>query len=112
MKYFMKNSENKKNMQFEKKTLQVSVSLLEQNMMVNIIERIVDKQYNNNYPFQKIQPNWNTIQTTSIEAYANGDISISSEMESIDMYFVSSFIFTCIKDRDSKNMISWSSSLS
>lgn len=64
------------------------------------------------YSLQKLQPGWNAIEISSVEAYATININLSNNNEVIKIPAVACFLFSCTKPKRSKYNLAWATSLS
>ncbi|HET9823909.1 MAG TPA: hypothetical protein VFP87_01175, partial [Chitinophagaceae bacterium] len=59
--------------------------------------------------------NWRAIETSSTETYMSGTLSFSgltSDSTPVNLPFITSMLFTCIKSKEDCYRLLWSSSLS
>jgi len=52
------------------------------------------------------------LETSTSEIYISGDVGLSDAEEQINMPYITSFFFTCIKSKDGIYKLAFSSSLS
>ena len=54
---------------------------------------------------------WRFVETSSLEAFASGDIYITIGDEKVRPVFTAPFLFTCIRNEGSAYKLSWKNSL-
>jgi len=106
----MKNLLNKNSS--ENPALLVTAYFDEPNMLQLLIERLAECNCGFGYSLQQLQPDWQTIEVSSIEAFVSGRIILSGENDLVENPFVNSFLFTCTKSAKRQFNLTWSSSLS
>ena len=90
----------------------ITAILAESKFLKNLVEKLAERRNDIGYNFEKVQPGWQAIETSSIEAYVSGDIILSDKKDLINMPFATCFLFTCIKRRGSEYKLTWANSLS
>lgn len=106
----MKKPNNKKVVQVE--TTTIAAALEEAYVLKCIIEEVASIRSDSGYCNEQVQPGWQAMETSSIEAYASGYLNFKEKDGVIDMPFDSSFLFTCIKAKNKEYELTWASSLS
>jgi hypothetical protein len=101
------NSEKIKNSDIAVKT-----SLSDSGLLLCLVEMLADRRIDTGYCFEKVPVGWQAIETSSIEAYVNGDTILSREADTVNASFTSSFIFTCSKIKGQNHYFNWLCSLS
>ena len=88
-----------------------TATLADRSLLKKLVERLASRYY---APGVRgiVTPNAMAIETSSIEAFASGDINLSSNREFINLPFITGLLFTCIKTKDTGYDLTWSSSLS
>lgn len=108
----MKKPINKNSIGIENSTIEISANLAESGLLKSLVEDLANKRNDTGYSLEKVQPGFQAIETSSIEAYVSVDINISSETESFDISLVTSLLFTCVKGRWLNYNFNWLNSLS
>lgn len=108
----MKKPFNKKVQQVETSPASISAALEETFVLKCIVEEVASSRSGSGYADEQVQPGWQAIETSSLEAYASGYLNLTEKTENIDMPFDSCFLFTCIKVKNSRYDLTWASSLS
>lgn len=105
----MKPYSNKNN--GENPAILVTAYFEEPNMLQLLVEKLAECNCGFGYS-QRAQPDYQTIETSSLEAFVSGRIILSMEDNLIDIPFVSSFLFTCMKAAKNQYKLTWSCCLS
>ena len=92
--------------------ISVNSSLSDPTLLVFLVEKLADRRNGTGYDRQAVQPGWQAIETSSIEAYVSGNTNLSHETDAIDAGFTTSFIFSCTKAKDQSYSFTWLCSLS
>ena len=108
----MKNYDNKKSIKIETSTIACSAILQESKMLKNLVERLACRNYDSEFVFEKLPSDWKAIETSSLEAYVSVDVAISEKTELVNVPIVTCFLFTCVKEKNSKYNLALCSSLS
>ena len=90
----------------------ITATLEELNLLQILVEKLAECNVDIGYSLRQVQAGWNAIETSSIEVLVSGGIDLSDKDDLITTPFVTCFLFTCIKTRDTKYDLTWSSSLS
>ncbi len=96
----------------ERSAIEITATLDKPDLLNDIVEKLAQQRFDIGHILENVQAGWNLINTSSVEAYANGNINISTETDLISMPFNNCFIFTCIKDIVGNTTVEWSISLS
>jgi hypothetical protein len=94
------------------KSLNISMSLDKPDLLENLVEKLAYRRYDIGYGKEKMPRNFEALETSSAETYASGTVAITDKDETINMPFITSFLFTCIKGKDESYKLTWCSSLS
>jgi hypothetical protein len=95
-----------------KKELYISTTLDQPVLLENLVEKLAYRRYDLGYGKAKMPVNFNAIETSSAETYASGTVAITDNNENINIPFITSFLFTCIKGTDDGYKLTWASSMS
>ena len=105
----MKKPVNKNNL--ENSTVAVSAFLEEPGALQNLVEKLARRD-EDSFNFELLVCAWETITTSSLEGYANGDLVLSDEKELVNSLFDTCFLFTCTSERNRNYKLKWVCSLS
>jgi len=96
--------------------LQITATLDQPDLLENLVEKLASRRYDIGYSKEIVPQEWQAIETSSTETYVSGTLSFSgltnSEDASINMPFITSMLFTCIKGKEDDYRLLWSSSMS
>ncbi|MEK7225454.1 MAG: hypothetical protein AAB221_07210 [Bacteroidota bacterium] len=96
-----------------KQHLHISAFFDEPEFVQNLVERLAYRRNEIGYGNQAMPCGLKAIETSGTETYVSGTLSIDAgNSEHINMPFITSFIFTCIKGKSEPYQLIWSSSLS
>ncbi len=93
-----------------KKKLNVTTALDHPGILERLVEKLAERHIQTGNHKVKLPGEWQAIETSSTETYVSG--SVTFEEASINMPFITSFVFTCMKVNNDLYTIAWSSSLS
>ncbi len=98
------------------KTLHITAILDQPGLLESLVEKLASRRYDIGYSKETVTGNWQPIETSSTETYVSGTVSLSGGMHNddaaINMPFITSMLFTCVKGREDDYRLAWSSSLS
>ena len=96
--------------------LQITATLDQPELLENLVEKLASRRYDIGYSREILPQEWEAVDTSSTETYVSGTLSFAGVMNnddaSINMPFITSMIFTCIKGKQDDYRLLWSSSLS
>ncbi len=85
-------------------------------LLKTLVEKIASRRYDIGYSNEAVPKNWQAVDTSSAESYVSGTLAfsglINNDDATINMPFITSFLFTCIKGSEDQYSLAWSSSLS
>jgi hypothetical protein len=90
----------------------ISAIIDEVELLQNVVEKLAHRRIDPGYRYEAMPAGWRSIETSSLEAFVSGDVSISCENEAIRMPFATGFLFTCTKKKKGEYSFSWVNSLS
>jgi hypothetical protein len=97
-------------------TLHITAILDQPELLESLVEKLASRRYDIGYSKQVVPGNWQPVETSSTETYVSGTLSLSgmtnNEKDTINIPFITSMLFTCIKDKNEDYKLAWSSSLS
>lgn len=98
------------------KPLHIEATFDQPDFLESLVERLASRRYDIGYSKEKVPGDWQAIETSSTETFASGTLSFCGFMNnddaSINMPFITSMLFTCIKSKKGDYKLLWSSSLS
>jgi len=103
---------NKRNASVNLETADVSVSLAESKLLKDMVEELARFRQTPGFDAGESQMGWNSLETSSLEAYVSGDISMMIDGKKVVPPFVASFLFTCTRPQRGKYYLRWMNSLS
>lgn len=93
-----------------KKTLHIKATIDEEAFLEDMVEKLALRHdYTDK---QKMSGNTDTLETSSTETYVSGTIAIKTKDQQINMPFITSFLFTCIKENKNTYRLEWGMSMS
>ena len=96
--------------------LRITAILDQPELLENLVEKLASRRYDIGYSREAVPQDWQAVETSSTETYVSGTLSMSGSMNnddaSINMPFITSMLFTCIKGKENDYRLLWSSSLS
>lgn len=96
-----------------KKDLHLTASVDKPEVLENIIEKLATRRYDIGYRKAIVPSAWQAIDTSSIEAFISGTVEFDyNETQRVRMPYVTAFLFSCEKDRNTPYDLVWSISLS
>jgi hypothetical protein len=95
-----------------KKTLHIKATIDEEAFLEDMVEKLALRHNYSGSNKQGISENNNEIETSSTETYVSGTIAIKSRDEEINIPFITSFLFTCIKQSEDTYSLEWGLSMS
>ena len=101
-----------------KQILHISAFIDEPAFVQSLVERLAYRRYELGYGSEKMPAGLKALETSSTETFVSGTMAISVPAdtehveETINMPFITPFIFTCIKGQGDPYQLIWSASLS
>ena len=92
-----------------KKTLHIKTTIDEEAFLEDMVEKLA---LNHNHKKRSIPGINDVLETSSNETYVSGTVAIETAAEQINMPFITSFLFTCIKISNDTYSLEWGISLS
>ena len=96
--------------------LHITATLDQPELLENLVEKLASRRYDIGYSREIVPQDWQAIETSSTETYVSGTLSFGGVMNnddaSINMPFITSMLFTCIKGKEDDYRLLWSNSLS
>jgi hypothetical protein len=94
------------------KELHISTTFDQPGLLENMIEKLADRRYDIGYLDEKMPFNQLALETSSTETYVSGTVALESNGETINMPFITRFLFTCVKGKNDAYKLAWGTSLS
>jgi hypothetical protein len=95
-----------------KKDLHISTAFDQPDLLEGLVEKLACRRYDLGYGKERVPLQFEALETASAETYVTGNVSISCEGETINMPFITSFLFTCVKAKEDPYKLTWAASLS
>ena len=101
-----------------KQTLLISAAFDQPEFVQNLVERLAYRRYELGFSKQIMPPGFKALETSTTETFVSGTMSIdmtgdtNTLEETINMPFITCFLFTCIKGKSDPYQLIWSNSLS
>jgi hypothetical protein len=95
-----------------KKELYISTTLDQPALLESLVEKLAWRRYDRGFAKAKMPRNFKGIETSTAETYASGTVAITDNDEILNIPFITSFLFTCIKGNDDEYKLTWASSMS
>lgn len=92
-----------------KKTLHIKTTIDEEAFLENMVEKLALRHDHKKRSIPGID---DVLETSSNETYVSGTVAIETTNEQINMPFITSFLFTCIKISDDTYSLEWGVSMS
>ena len=92
-----------------KNTLHIKTTIDEEAFLEDMVEKLALRH---NYKKQSIPGINDVLETSSNETYLSGTVAIETADEQINMPFVTSFLFTCVKVAKDTYSLEWGISMS
>ena len=90
----------------------VTVSLSESKLLKSMVQELARFRQTEGFESEKAPEGWKSIESSSLEAYVSGDISVMVDGENVRPLFVASFLFTCVRPQEENYQLRWMNSLS
>jgi len=94
-----------------KKTLHIKATIDEEAFLEDMVEKLALRHTYSDLSKQKIKGK-DIIETSSTETYVSGTMAIETSNEQINIPFITSFLFTCIKESEDTYSLEWGISMS
>ena len=96
--------------------IHITATLDQPELLENLVEKLASRRYDIGYSKEIVPQDWQAVETSSTETYISGTLAFSGLMNdddvSINIPFITSMLFTCIKGTEDDYRLLWSSSLS
>jgi hypothetical protein len=106
----MKKPNKKNNMKTS--VIEITATLVESRLLTNLVEKLAVRRYDTGYTLEKVEPGWEAIEASSIEAHVSGVVNASTATDNVNMIFTTCFLFTCTKGKEDDYKLTWVNSLS
>jgi hypothetical protein len=98
--------------QVMKKPLKITATLDKPTLIEDMVEKLADRRVDVGYSNALVPQELKAIDTSSTETYVSGTVGLNDNDDSINMPFITCFLFTCIKGKEKPYKLEWVSSLS
>jgi hypothetical protein len=104
---------NKKNYkQVQEIPFTISATIDEAPLLDNLVENLAHRRIDLGYGREAVPSDLQAIETSSLEVFVSGNLSMSGQDYADKIAFVGCFLFTCTKATGEEYALSWCSSLS
>jgi hypothetical protein len=93
-----------------KNSLEITAAIDHPELIEAKVEQLAYGHYEPRHGNEDVD-NHEPVATISAEVYVSGIVAMNNSLEQINMHFLTCFVFTSIKRKDSNFRIEWSSSL-
>ncbi len=93
-------------------SIHIAATLDKPELLEDFVEKLACRRYDIGYGSAKVPANTEALETSSADIYLSGTVAVAEQNERVNMPFITSFLFTCIKGMDGVYKLAWSSSLS
>ena len=99
-----------------KQNYRISVNLNDQANLKNLVENLASCYTDRGYSKVTLPGTWKAVEISSTQAFVMGSFKVHTKADNtemkLNMPFLSSFLFTCIKENSGLFNLEWSVSLS
>jgi len=95
-----------------KQTLHIVAMIDEEAFLEDMVEKLALRHTYSSPNKQSIADNIETVETSSTETYVSGTMAIDTPGEHMNVPFITSFLFTCIKVSKDTYSLEWGISMS
>ena len=95
-----------------KNSLQISAAINHLELLEGRVEQLSYRHYDLGYGKQQVPADYEALETSSAEVYVSGTMAMSNSRIQVNIPFITCFVFTCVKRKDSVYKLEWGSSLS
>lgn len=95
-----------------KQPLKISAIIDKPDLIEDMVEKLADRRTDIGYSNAIVPQELKAIDTSSTETYVSGTVAIECDDETINMPFITCFLFTCMKGKEKPYHLEWVSSLS
>ena len=96
----------------EKSNIVITARLAELGLLKSLVEDLANRRKDIGDSAEKVQPGFQAIETSTIEAHVSVELSLSTITERFHIDFVTSFLFTCARGKWLNYNFNWANSLS
>lgn len=98
------------------KSLNITANLDQPVLLENLVEKLASRRYDLGYSAERVPKQLQAVDTSTVQTYVSGTVFLSglagNDGDSINVPFITSMLFTCIKGKEDCYRLFWSSSLS
>ena len=92
--------------------IHIAATLDRPDLLESMIEQLAYRRFDLGYGHQKVPVDGEALETSSSSIYLSGTVALSEGKELLNIPFITSFLFTCVKGDDGIYKLAWASSLS
>lgn len=96
-----------------KKELHISAAFDKPELLQNLVERLAYRHFDLGFSSEPMPAGYKALETSTTETFVGGTVSMDMDTDGdhIDMPFITSFLFTCVKGKTEPYQLIWSCSL-
>ncbi len=96
-----------------KQKLHLSATVENPGMLESIVELLAVRRNDHQFVQKNAAKSWQAIESSSVESYISGTIEIAGKrLRTVHLPFLSSFLFSCTREKDLPYQMRWCCSLS
>ncbi|MFT3845068.1 MAG: hypothetical protein QM725_08450 [Lacibacter sp.] len=95
-----------------KHSLHIAALLDSPGVLKNLVEQLAARKNDLGYSTQNVPLGQEALETASAPVYTTGAVLMQEGGEKLNIPFITSFMFTCVKSINGHYQLAWSSSLS
>ncbi len=95
-----------------KKLLTIAAKVDQPQLLENLVEKLAYRHYDIGYGNEKMPTDYQALETSTTDIYLSGTVEMNEDREQLNIPYITSFLFTCIKTKDGVYKLAWASSLS
>lgn len=92
--------------------IHIAATLDRPDLLESMIEQLAYRRFDLGYGLQKVPVDSEALETSSSSIYLSGTVALCEGNEQLNIPFITSFLFTCVKGNDGVYKLAWSTSLS
>jgi hypothetical protein len=95
-----------------KKLLTIAAKVDQPQLLEHLVEKLAYRHYDIGYGNEKVPTDYQALETSTSDIYLSGTVEMNENNEQLNIPYITSFLFTCIKANDGVYKLAWASSLS
>lgn len=94
-----------------KKALHITAMLDQPGLLEDMVEKLAHRRYDTGYSHAAVPSFFKAVETSTTETYVSGAVGLADNDETINMPFITRFLFTCTKGKGGDYKLGWVTSL-